>query len=29
VDGQKVPIQKTRARTPDKREQRLGSYELL
>lgn len=29
VDGQKVPIQKTRLRTPDKREQRLGSYELF
>jgi transposase-like protein len=29
VDGQKVPIQKTRLRTPEKREQRLGSYELF
>src|SRR5271167_210514 len=29
VDGQKVPIQKTRLRTSDKREQRLGSYELF
>ena len=29
VDGQKVPIQKTRLRTKDKREQRLGSYELF
>jgi transposase-like protein len=29
VDGQKVPIRKTRLRTPDKREQRLGSYELF
>src|ERR1700686_5891907 len=29
IDGQKVPIQKTRLRTPDKREQRLGSYELF
>jgi transposase-like protein len=29
VDGQKVPIQKTRLRTPDKREQRLGSYEMF
>jgi transposase-like protein len=29
VDGQKVPIQKARLRTPDKREQRLGSYELF
>jgi putative transposase len=29
VDGQKVPIQKTRLRRPDKREQRLGSYELF
>lgn len=29
VDGQKVPIQKTRLRTPDKHEQRLGSYELF
>jgi hypothetical protein len=25
VDGQKVPLQKTRLRTKDKREQRLGS----
>src|SRR5260370_11418031 len=29
VDGQKVPIQKTRLRTKDKREQRLDSYELF
>ena len=29
VDGQKVRIRKTRLRTPDKREQRLGSYELF
>lgn len=29
VDGQKVPIHRTRLRTPDKREQRLGSYELF
>ena len=29
VDGQKVPIRKMRLRTPDKREQRLGSYELF
>ncbi len=29
VDGQKVPIQKTRLRTKDKREQHLGSYELF
>jgi putative transposase len=29
VDGQKVPMQKTRLRTKDKREQRLGSYELF
>src|SRR5712671_4360442 len=29
VDGQKVPIRRTRLRTPDKREQRLGSYELF
>jgi len=29
VDGQKVPIQKTRLRTSDKREQRLGSYQLF
>ena len=29
VDGQKVPIRKTRLRTPDHREQRLGSYELF
>src|SRR2546421_12500320 len=26
IDGQKVPIQRTRLRTKDKREQRLGSY---
>jgi transposase-like protein len=29
VDGQKVPIQRTRLRTKEKREQRLGSYELF
>src|ERR1022692_3122688 len=29
VDGQKVPIQRTRLRTPEHREQRLGSYELF
>ncbi len=29
IDGQKVPIQKTRLRTKDKREQLLGSYELF
>jgi len=29
IDGQKVPIQRTRLRTRDKREQRLGSYELF
>src|SRR5258706_2578847 len=29
VDGQKVPIQRTRLRTKDKREQPLGSYELF
>ena len=29
VDGQKVPIQRTRLRTPENREQRLGSYELF
>jgi hypothetical protein len=29
VDGQKVPIRKTRLRTPEKREQKLGSYELF
>ncbi len=29
VDGQKVPIRKTRLRTSEKREQRLGSYELF
>ena len=29
IGGQKVPIQKTRLRTKDKREQRLGSYELV
>ena len=29
VDGQKVPIRKTRLRTPEKREQRLGSYEMF
>jgi putative transposase len=29
IDGQKVPIQRTRLRTKDNREQRLGSYELF
>ena len=29
VDGQKVPIRRTRLRTTDHREQRLGSYELF
>jgi putative transposase len=29
VDGQKVPIRRTRLRTSDQREQRLGSYELF
>ena len=29
VDGQKVPIRRTRLRTADKGEQRLGSYELF
>jgi putative transposase len=29
VDGQKVPIRRTRLRNPEKREQRLGSYELF
>src|SRR5271157_5108576 len=29
VDGQKVPIQRTRLRSKDRREQRLGSYELF
>lgn len=29
VDGQKVPIRKTRLRTAEKREQKLGSYELF
>jgi putative transposase len=29
IDGQKVPIQRTRLRTQDQREQRLGSYELF
>jgi putative transposase len=29
VDGQKVPILRTRLRTQDRREQRLGSYELF
>lgn len=29
VDGQKVPIQRTRLRTKDQREQRLGSYEMF
>jgi putative transposase len=29
VDGQKVPIRRTRLRSADKREQKLGSYELF
>jgi transposase-like protein len=29
IDGQKVPIQRTRLRTKDRHEQRLGSYELF
>jgi transposase-like protein len=29
IDGQKVPLQRTRLRTKDQREQRLGSYELF
>jgi transposase-like protein len=29
VDGQKVPIERTRLRAPENREQRLGSYELF
>ena len=29
VDGQKVPIRRTRLRSRDNREQRLGSYELF
>jgi putative transposase len=29
IDGQKVPVQRTRLRTKEKREQRLGSYELF
>ena len=29
VDGQKVPIQRTRLRSPEQGEQRLGSYELF
>jgi transposase-like protein len=29
VDGQKVPLKRTRLRTKEKREQRLGSYELF
>src|SRR6202162_747071 len=29
VDGQKVPIQRTRLRTQENREPRLGSYELF
>ena len=29
VDGQKVPIRRTRLRSADHREQRLGSYELF
>ena len=28
VDGQKVPIRRTRLRSPENREQRLGSYEF-
>jgi hypothetical protein len=29
VDGQKVPIERTRLRTPENHEQRLGSYEMF
>ena len=29
VDGQKVPIRRTRLRTAERREQRLGSYEMF
>jgi hypothetical protein len=29
VDGQKVPIRRTRLRSPEHREQQLGSYELF
>ena len=29
IDGQKVPLKRARLRTKDKREQRLGSYELF
>src|SRR5712692_8281636 len=29
VDGQKVPIERTRLRTPENREQPLGSYEMF
>jgi transposase-like protein len=29
VDGQKVPIRRTRLRSPEQHEQRLGSYELF
>src|SRR6202451_1293833 len=29
VDGQKVPIRRTRLRSPENREQRLGRYELF
>src|SRR5438132_10720651 len=29
VDGQKVPIRRIRLRSPEHREQRLGSYELF
>ena len=29
VDGQKVPLRRTRLRTAERREQRLGSYELF
>ncbi|MBV9265003.1 MAG: IS256 family transposase [Acidobacteriaceae bacterium] len=29
IDGQKVPMERTRLRTKDNREQRLGSYELF
>ena len=29
LDGQKVPVEGTRLRTPEIREQRLGSYEMF
>lgn len=29
VDGQKVPLKRTRLRTKENREQRLGNYELF